>query len=101
VTATDPHGSPGAETGAGHNAHRYDPATGLSLTDPFPEYMRCPQCGEAEVEVWCYQLSVKCHNCGRVIEHTPPPLCGTYPYCKRASASGAVQDPPGVQERED
>jgi hypothetical protein len=63
---------------------RTDPATGLPLPDPYPEYVSCPHCGEAEVEVYCYQLSVTCHNCGGTIAHIPPPLCGTYPYCKRA-----------------
>lgn len=65
------------------NPNRIDPATGLSLPDPFPEYLVCPHCGEAEVEVWCYQARVQCHHCGAWIEHTPPPGCGTFPYCKR------------------
>lgn len=62
---------------------RIDPETGLPLPDPFPEYIRCPHCGEAEIEVYCYQTMVRCHNCFAWIEHTPPPNCGTYPYCKR------------------
>ncbi|MEK7328757.1 MAG: hypothetical protein AAB217_26225 [Chloroflexota bacterium] len=65
------------------NQKRIDPATGLPLPDPFPEYIHCPHCGEAEVEVFCYQTSVKCHNCGQEIPHARPPGCGTYPFCKR------------------
>jgi len=41
----------------------------LPLPDPFPEYLICPFCGEPEVEVWCYQEGVKCHNCGGWLEH--------------------------------
>ena len=37
------------------NPLRIDPSTGLPLPDPFPDYVRCPHCGEAEVEVWCYR----------------------------------------------
>ncbi len=62
---------------------RIDPASGLPLPDPFPEYVACTECGEAEVEVWCYQTEVRCHNCGATIAHTPPPWCGTFPSCKR------------------
>ncbi len=65
------------------NPLRIDPATGLPLPDPFPEYVACPNCGEAEVEVWCYQLEVTCHNCGQLIGHVRPAGCGTFPYCKR------------------
>jgi hypothetical protein len=65
------------------NPLRIDPATGLPLPDPFPEYVSCPNCGEAEVEAWCYQAEVICHNCGQAIAHVRPPDCGTYPYCKR------------------
>lgn len=65
------------------NPPRIDPTTGLLLPDPFPDYLRCPHCGEAEVEVWCYQSEGLCHNCGRPIAHTRPPGCGMYPYCKR------------------
>ena len=62
---------------------RIDAATGLPLPDPFPEYVACPHCGEAEVEAWCYQERVTCHNCGRELAHTRPAGCGTYPFCKR------------------
>jgi len=72
------------------NPLRIDPAMQLSLPDPFPEYLHCPHCGESEVEVWCYQAEARCHSCGRAIEHTRPPGCGTYPYCKRGE-----QPPPG------
>ena len=65
------------------NPLRIDPVTQLSLPDPFPEYVRCPHCGEPEVEVFCYQAEATCHNCGRPIAHARPPGCGTYPYCKR------------------
>jgi hypothetical protein len=65
------------------NPLRIDPATGLPLPDPFPDYVRCPHCGEAEVEVWCYQDEARCHNCGQTIAHPRPPGCGTYPFCKR------------------
>ncbi len=65
------------------NSVRIDPATGLPLPDPYPEYIRCPHCGEPEVEAYCFETSVLCHNCGELIEHTPPPGCGTYPFCKR------------------
>jgi hypothetical protein len=65
------------------NPLRIDPSTGLPLLDPFQDYVHCPHCGEAEVEVWCYQEAATCHNCGRTFAHTRPPGCGTYPYCKR------------------
>lgn len=65
------------------DAQRIDPATGLPLPDPFPEYLVCPQCGETEVEVWCYQMRVQCHQCGTWIDHPAPPGCGTFPFCKR------------------
>ncbi len=67
------------------NSLRIDPDTGLPLTDPFPEYIRCPQCGEPEVEVYCYQTTAVCHNCGKSIEHIPPAGCGAYPFCKRGA----------------
>jgi hypothetical protein len=65
------------------NPLRIDPATQLPLPDPFPEYVRCPHCGEPEVEVYCYQAQATCHNCGRGFAHARPPGCGTYPYCQR------------------
>ncbi len=74
---------------------RTDPATGLQLPDPFPEYIRCPECGEAEVEAWCYQSEVRCHNCGATIAHTRPPWCGTAPYCRRALEDGGRKSDAG------
>lgn len=68
---------------------RIDPASGLALPDPFPEYLTCPQCGEAEIEVFCYQTEARCHNCGTLIPHAAPPGCGTYPYCRRGAAPSA------------
>jgi hypothetical protein len=62
-----------------------DPQTGLPLPDPYPEYVTCPHCGEQEVEVFCYQTEVACHNCGKMIRHTPPATCGIYPFCKRGT----------------
>ncbi len=75
------------------NQLRIDPVTGLPLPDPFPEYIHCPHCGESEVEVFCYQTSVKCHNCGKEIPHARPPDCGTYPFCKRGESSNNGQRP--------
>ena len=49
----------------------------------------CPVCGEAEVEVFCYQTEARCHNCGHTFPHTPPPGCGTYPFCKRGTPGAA------------
>ncbi|MBM4423661.1 MAG: hypothetical protein FJ030_09750 [Chloroflexi bacterium] len=63
---------------------RVDPVTGLSLPDPFPEYVPCPHCGEPEVEVYCYEKIARCRNCGKQFPHTSPPDCGLYPFCKRA-----------------
>lgn len=71
------------------NPARVDPATGLALPDPFPEYVSCPACGEAEVEVFCYQSEARCHNCGHVFPHARPPGCGTYPFCKRGTPGEA------------
>jgi hypothetical protein len=71
------------------NPNRIDPVTGLALPDPFPEYLACPACGEAEVEVFCYQTEAKCHNCGHVFPHPQPPGCGTFPYCKRGAPGAA------------
>lgn len=54
----------------------------LPLPDPFPEYMACPHCGEPEVEVWCYQAEVQCHQCGQWIQHTQAPCVGSSPICQ-------------------
>jgi hypothetical protein len=54
---------------------------GLPLPTPFPEYVMCPNCGELEVEVWCYQLQARCHQCGTQFAHTPPICFGTA-YCQ-------------------
>jgi hypothetical protein len=67
-----------AQTGAPPpNPLRIDPVTKLPLPDPVPEYVPCPHCGEAEVEVYCYQAEATCHNCGRTVSHARPPGCGT------------------------
>ncbi|HLE28992.1 MAG TPA: hypothetical protein VI793_12790 [Anaerolineales bacterium] len=42
---------------------------------PYPDYVPCPHCGEPEVEVWCYEKTVRCHNCGKTFEHAVPPDC--------------------------
>jgi len=68
---------------------RIDPATGLPLPDPFPEYLTCPACAEPEVEVFCYQTEATCHNCGHVFPHERPKSCGTYPFCKRGAPGAA------------
>lgn len=57
----------------------------LPLPDPFPEYLTCPFCGELEVEVWCYQDGVKCHNCGEWLTH-PRPECFGSPGCRGLSS---------------
>lgn len=67
----------------GSDGQRIDPETGLPLPDPFPEYLVCPHCGEAEVEIWCYQTGSACHNCGQWIDHPRPSFCGVSPYCER------------------
>lgn len=66
------------------NGSVLEQASGMSdlpLNDPFPEYVKCPYCGELEVEVWCYQARVQCHNCKEWIEHQPPACCGSSPIC--------------------
>lgn len=65
------------------NPFRIDPVTGLPLPDPFPEYVHCPHCGEAEVEVYCYEEEARCHNCDKAFPHARPPGCGSFPFCKR------------------
>jgi hypothetical protein len=57
-------------------------AGSLPLPDPYPEYIACPHCGEPEVEVWCYQAEVQCHQCGQWIKHEQPPCVGSSPICK-------------------
>ena len=54
---------------------RLDPDSGLPLPNPYPEYLPCPLCGEPEVEVWCYQVRVMCHNCGGWFDHIPADNC--------------------------
>ena len=63
---------------------RIDPLTGLPLPDPFPDYVPCPHCGEAEVEVWCYLEGGKCYHCGGWVSHPKPPFCGLAPYCSHS-----------------
>jgi transcription elongation factor Elf1 len=65
-------------------AERVEPRTGLPLPDPYPEYLTCPYCGELEVEVWCYQTRVRCHNCGGWLAHVPPSCRGTSAICRLA-----------------
>lgn len=59
-----------------------DPRTGRPLPDPYPDYIACPHCGEPEVEVWCYQARVRCHNCGQWIPHAPALCRGTSAVCR-------------------
>lgn len=47
----------------------------LPLPDPYPDYVPCPVCGEPEVEVWCYQATARCHQCGAVFAHPPERKC--------------------------
>ncbi len=42
---------------------------------PFPDYVTCPNCHEPEVEVWCYQVRARCHQCGYTFEHLLPAEC--------------------------
>ncbi len=65
-------------------ASRTPPASGsahsddLPLSDPFPEYLACPDCGEPEVETWSDHSGAPC------------PVCGTW---VARPGSGAVGDP--------
>jgi hypothetical protein len=59
----------------------------LPLPDPFPDYLTCPNCGEAEVEVWCYQTRAQCHRCGGWFDHQPYSDCKIGKTCQ-----------PGLQE---
>lgn len=58
----------------------------LPLPDPYPDYIACPHCGEREVEVWCYQKRVRCHQCGVWIAHTPATCRGTSAACQPLAA---------------
>ena len=49
--------------------------TPIDFTRPFPDYVVCPQCGELEVEVWCYEPTAVCHACGHVFNHPLPSEC--------------------------
>jgi len=51
----------------------------LPLPDPFPDYLPCPACGEPEVEVWCYERWVQCHQCGAVFFHPQASECKLCP----------------------
>lgn len=51
----------------------------LPLPDPFPEYVPCPACGEPEVEVWCYERWVQCHQCGAIFFHPQASECKLCP----------------------
>lgn len=68
--------------------------TGLPLPDPFPDYVQCPHCGEPEVEVWCYQKRVCCHNCGHWIAHEPAVCRGTSAVCRPLAALEDEAAPP-------
>lgn len=46
-----------------------------NLPRPFPDYVICPHCAEPEVEVWCYDLSARCHACGQAFTHALPSDC--------------------------
>jgi hypothetical protein len=72
--------------------------SGLPLPDPFPDYVRCPNCGEPEVEVWCYQSRIQCHNCGEWIDYEVPACLGSSPICRAylaRTANPTAQSPPG------
>lgn len=43
------------------------------LPDPFPDYVMCPVCGEPDIEIWCYEETGRCPNCGAEISHGPFP----------------------------
>jgi hypothetical protein len=58
------------------------PQRDLPLPDPYPEYVTCPACGEPEVETWCYDSSVRCHQCGQLIPHRRAPCFGSSPFCR-------------------
>jgi rubredoxin len=47
----------------------------IDFTQPFPDYVTCPHCGEPEVEVWCYELAATCHACGYTFDHSIPTEC--------------------------
>jgi hypothetical protein len=72
---------------------RIDPESGLPLPDPFPDYVSCPNCGEGEVEVWCFQAGGVCHNCGTWVYYPKPEFCGLSPYCKRAEKNDGDPGP--------
>ncbi len=67
------------------------------LPEPFPEYLLCPHCGEPEVEVWCYQDGVNCHQCGKWIPHALPSRLGSSPLCRQAEAARGAARPPGAE----
>ena len=47
----------------------------IDFARPFPDYIACPQCGEPEVEVWCFDLKAICHACGHEFSHSLPKEC--------------------------
>jgi hypothetical protein len=49
----------------------------IDFTRPFPDYVICPQCGEPEVEVWCFDLKASCHACGHEFAHSLPTECAS------------------------
>jgi hypothetical protein len=38
-----------------------------SVKEPKPEYIKCPYCGEPEVEIWSDEAETKCHVCEGII----------------------------------
>jgi len=63
-----------------------DPTSDLPLPDPYPDYVPCPHCGEPEVEVWCYQARVQCHQCEKWFDHLPSETCRVKPYCQEGNS---------------
>jgi hypothetical protein len=55
----------------------------LPLPDPYTDYIVCPHCGEPDIEIWCYQQRVQCHNCAGWIDHESPQDCPNQPSCKK------------------
>lgn len=71
------------------------------LPDPFPDYVTCPVCGEPDIELWCYEESGRCPNCGAEITHGPFPCwenCPRRPLPSPAPSSGTESH--GMEEDE-
>ncbi len=66
----------------------------IDMAQPFPDYVSCPHCGEPEVEVWCYELTVTCHACRHTFSHSLPKECeGVCDDARRARARETVLRP--------